>query len=259
MRETKCVHPLTRRAEEIASHLVSRTLGAAVEHFDVDGRQAAVDFKLHLPNGHRAALEVTLITEAESAAWQGMAVIDGWTWPAAGSWDFRPHYPSFPYKQTRAAAVRVARECDTHRITHAADLPAGAAEDLELPDRAGTLTRSLVGAGITVYPSSQAEFVEAHSADFAAVVESWLAVEHFPRHVIKAVAARDVTQRHLFLLPVEEVLPIRFFSDDFEAPIRPPLGFEGLDGLWVWSPFWHRFLMCDLPAWRWLAFPTVAQ
>lgn len=253
---------MTRRAEAIASHLVSRTLGAAVEEFDVEGRQSAVDFKLTLPNGHSAALEVTLITESASAAWQGMAVVDGWTWPAPGSWDFRPHQSSFRYKQTRGAAVRVARACEAHGIAHPADLPrlsAEAAVDLELLGRAGTLTRSSVGTGITVYPSSHAQFVEAHSADLADVVESWLEVEHLPGHVSKTVAAKDVDERHLFLLPVEEVLPIRFFTDDFDAPTRPPTGFEGLDALWVWSPYWHRFLTCDLSAWRWLEFPSVAK
>jgi len=38
------------------------------------------------------------------------------------------------------------------------------------------------------------------------------------------------------------VLPARFFTNDFPAPTRSPEGFNGLDGIWVWSNYWHQFL-----------------
>lgn len=64
---------LAGRAEEIAAHLVEHALGATVRKFDSEGRQSVVDFVLEWPDGRRGALEVTLVTETESSAWQGLA------------------------------------------------------------------------------------------------------------------------------------------------------------------------------------------
>lgn len=93
---------------------------------------------------------------------------------------------------------------------------------------------------LQVFVPSRADFIESTDAHFALVLEEWLEIEHVSRHVAKTAAVS--LSRHLFLVPLDDVLPIRFFTDDFAAPSRRPHGNDGLDGLWVWSNHWHRFL-----------------
>ena len=86
------VSELAGRAEQIGAYLVAHALGATASKFDAGGRQSAVDFLLEWPNGRQGALEVTLVTQPGSAAWQGMAAKEGWRWPApSGVGVPRPH------------------------------------------------------------------------------------------------------------------------------------------------------------------------
>lgn len=78
---------LAERAEQIAAHLVGHETGAAAV---AQGRQAPIDFLLQWPDGRVGALEVTLVTQSASVAWQGLAMKDGWRWHAESSWEFRP-------------------------------------------------------------------------------------------------------------------------------------------------------------------------
>ena len=77
---------------------------------------------LQWPDGRVGALEVTLIVEAESIAWQGLASKEGWRWPAA--WGFRANRVNFPYKQTRRIALRAVELCDLWSVYGPAELPA---------------------------------------------------------------------------------------------------------------------------------------
>ena len=251
---------LSDRAERIAAHLVGHATGAEVIPHDVDGRQAAVDFLLQWPDGLVGALEVTMVTERASIAWQGMAMKDGWAWPAETSWEFRPNSVSFPYKKTKRAAIRAVELCDHWAADSPADLPAEVvAEEPELArfmaDGTGSLRRMPFKPGIKLYQSTTAEFVEAAPADFSRVVESWHEHPHLAPHLTKVKRAPQSAQRHLFVVVVSEALPARFFTDDFEAPETPPQGFEGLDALWVWSDCWHRYLVYRNHTWSWVDFP----
>ena len=84
----------------------------------------------------------------------------------------------------------------------------------------GDLRRTASKPGVALLPEVRAEFVEDAPSDFT-VVEGWLRLPHVPRHVDKVRSAVGVKERHLFLVPVDEVLPARFFTDDF---LEPPLG-----------------------------------
>ena len=119
----------------------------------------------------------------------------------------------------------------------------------------GELRRSSLKPGVTLFSEVRAEFVEASTSDFATVVEGWLNLPHMPRQVEKVRSAPGVAERHLFLVPVDEVLPTRFLTNGFPAPTRSPKGFSGLDGIWVWSNYWHQFLVCSTGSWQWLDFP----
>jgi len=256
------VSRLAGRAEDIGAHLVGHALGATATKYDADGRQSAVDFMLEWPNGHRGALEVTLVTQKESAAWQGMAAKEGWLWPAPSGWEFRLAGPNMHYQQTRSAVLRAIALCDQWNVESPQRLPTNVLDrdsGINRLHEVGDLRRTASKPGVVLLPEVRAEFVEAAPSDFTAVVEGWLRLPHLPRHVDKVRSAAGVKERHLFLVPVDEVLPARFFTNDFPAPTRSPEGFDGVDGIWVWSNFWHQYLGWRAGTWQWLDFPSRSE
>jgi hypothetical protein len=218
-----------------------------------------VDFVLEWPDGRRGALEVTLVTQPESSAWQGLAAKEGWRWPAPSGWEFRLNGDDMPYRRARSAVLKAVEMCDCEDVDAPDRLPPEAlsnAPDLQWLSDIGELRRtSSLKPGVVLLPAVRAEFVESSSSDFTTLVEGWLHLPHIPRHVEKVRSAVAVDERHLFLVPVDEVLPARFFTNDFPAPTRSPEGFSGLDGIWVWSNYWHQYLVWLAGRWRWLDFP----
>ena len=252
------VSELAGRAEDIAAYLVGHALGADARKFDADGRQSAVDFMLELPNGRRGALEVTLVTQPESSAWQGLAAKEGWRWPAPSGWEFRLIGDDLPYRRARRVVMRAVELCDREEVDALDRLPPdilSSDPDLEWLSDIGDLRRTSFKPGVVLLPAVRAEFVDASTSDFATLLERWLQLPHLPRHLEKARSAPAVDERHLFLVPVDEVLPARFFTNDFPAPTRRPGGFTGIDGIWVWSNYWHQYLAWLTGGWRWLDFP----
>ncbi|PRB71279.1 hypothetical protein [Arthrobacter sp. MYb213] len=254
------MNALSDRAEQIAAHLVGYETGAAVVPYDTDGRQAAVDFLLKWPDGRVGVLEVTLVTERASIEWQGMAMKDGWRWPTETSWEFRPNNVNFAYKDTKRVAIRAVSLCDQWSVDTPANLPSevldrGPELARFLADDVGDLRRTPVSSGIKLYQSTTAEFVDAAPADFSRVVESWHEHPHLAPHLAKVKRASQSDEQLLFVVVVSEALPVRFFADDFDVPATPPQGFEGLDALWVWSDYWHRYLVYRAKTWAWVDFP----
>ena len=251
---------LSVRAEQIAARLVGHATGASVVPHDTDGKQGAVDYLLKWTDGRAGALEVTLITQRASSAWQGMAMKDAWSWPAETSWEFRPNEVSFAYKRTKRAAIRAVELCDKWGVDTPSSLPhqvlaAEPAVAEFLTDDVGTLRRTPYAAGIRLYQSTTAEFVEAAPADFSRVVESWHEHPHISPHLEKVRRASLVSERHMFVVVVSEALPGRFLTDKFEVPATKPQGFDGLDALWIWSEYWHRYLVYRGATWAWMDFP----
>ena len=148
--------------------------------------------------------------------------------------------------------------CDIANVDALDQLPAdvaSSASDLERLSVIGDLRRTTSRPGVVLLPAVRAESVETATADFASLTEEWLHLPHMPRHVDKTRSAVDVAERHLFMMPVDDVLPSRFFTNDFPAPARSPGGFSGIDGLWVWSNYWHQYLAYLAGGWCWLDFP----
>ena len=255
---------LADRAEQIAAYLVGYETGAEVHLHDTDGRQAAVDFLLEWPDGRRGALEVTLVTEKASIAWQGMAMKEGWRWPATSLWEFRAAATSFPYRFVRQAVLRAVELCDTHGVDRPEDLPSAVLDtevDLArfLADDLGALRRTRLDPGVVIYQSVRAEFVDSAPSDFARAVEAWQGEPHMASHLKKLRRTADVSERHLFLVPTDDVLPARFFADDFRLPTSTPAGFESIDALWICSNYWHRYLSFRNGLWAWIDFPPRNQ
>ncbi len=241
------------RAEDIGAHLVRHALGATASKFDAAGRQSAVDFALEWPSGRQGALGVTLVTQPESTAWQGMAAKEGWRWPAPSGWELRLTGPDMPYQRTRRAVLHAVALGDQGGVDAPGRLPSNVLHSdpgVQWVNEVGDLRRTPLTPGVVLLPGVRTEFVEASTSDFTTVVEGWLHLPHIPRHVEKVRSAGAVAERHLFLVPVDEALPPRFFTSDFPAPTRSPEGYGGIDGIWVWSNYWDQNLGWRAGKWR---------
>lgn len=104
------IGPITDPAELAAFAYVPRLLGDGVvaEPFDHSGRQGAVDFVLHYPDGHDAALEVT--SAAESGFRQLASLLNDKyeTLPNPGEWTWSAevgHPRDLPELAARAGAI----------------------------------------------------------------------------------------------------------------------------------------------------------
>jgi hypothetical protein len=162
------------------------------------------------------------------------------------------------YRPTGQAMARVVALCDEHGVDSPEALPAEARADEAVGriEAAGRLRRVRIGRdGVTVFVPTRAEFVDATDPDFAAQLEAWIRLAHVRAHIAKTRTAAQ-GERHLFLVPLDDVLPSRFFTDDFTAPERFPAGYEGVDGLWIWSNYWHRVMGWYNGAWEWHDTPT---
>lgn len=243
------------RAERIAGFLVAETVGAEAT---AQGPSAVMDFELRWPNGDRGVLEVTLVPDDVAIRWQDQLAAAGGGWNVEGRWELRLRSLAMPYRSTEAAVRRVVDLCDEHGVDYPGDLPAeirAAEGSIAEVEAVGALRRVDRGRdGLQVFGPARAEFTDSTDADFAVVLERWLEIEHVRRHVAKTTAASG-EKCHLFLIPLDDVLPVRFFTDDFTAPDRRPAGYDGLDGLWVWSNYWHRFLGWQQGSWAWHRFP----
>ncbi|WP_311212276.1 MULTISPECIES: hypothetical protein [unclassified Arthrobacter] len=162
------------------------------------------------------------MTEKASIAWQGMAMKEGWCWPAESSWEFRSAAPSFSYKSVRRVVLRAVELCDAHGVDRPEHLPSellDSEQDLArfIADEMGTLKRTPYSPGVVIFQATRAEFVDGAPVDFARIVETWHGEPHMASHIDKLARAADVSERHLFLVPTDDVLPVRFFTDDFRT------------------------------------------
>ena len=250
------VVPIDRRAEQIAAALVPPLLGAEAVA-QADG--APMDYVLVWPDGREGVLEVTLVADPEAIKWQNQLAEAGGAWLTTGKWELRLRTLAMQYRPTETAARRVVDLCRLHGTTSPAALPPDirAEEDaVARIESVGELRRVKVGReGISVFVPIRAEFVEATDGDFASLLERWVSLQHVAAHVAKTSNATS-RERHLFLVPLDDVLPVRFYTDDFRPPSRFPRGYEGIDGLWVWSNYWHRFLGWRGGRWSWEDFPS---
>lgn len=104
---------IASRAGATGARLVSHALGATASKYDVSGRQSAVDYLLTWPDGRTGALEITLVTRAESSAWPGVAAAaEGWRWPASSASEFRLAGADMPYRQTWGVVLHAVELCE---------------------------------------------------------------------------------------------------------------------------------------------------
>ena len=209
---------------------------------------------------------MTLIGERRGFEWEGLAEKVGYVWPARSTWVYRPHSYRVSYKAAQKAATQLVNWCEDAGLTDWRDLKADVHASPEALYRA---TSGLGGTleswpddgapGVRLMPPIIISFMDESASDpLPDLLEKWLSEPHVPAHLEKLKADMSGAEKHLFLIAAEDFLPPRYFTDDFDAPERAPRGYEFLDGLWLWSRFWHRFLLLQGGAWRWCEFPSAS-
>lgn len=245
---------ISDRAEQIAAHLIRDRLHAEVVP-NAPGHP--MDFSLRWPD-RAGVLEVTLVAPEGALQWQNQLAREGGRWPSSGRWEYRLHGDAMPYRAVRAAVMALVEFCDEEdadesRAWQEAD--GALRSQVALVEAHGELRRIQYGAaGVSVYGATRAEFIGAAPGDFSEVVDAWAQLPHVARHIAKT-AEQTVDERHLFLVPVDDVLPAKFFTDDFDLPRGGLTQYATVDAVWVWSNFWHRYLEWRDSGWTWCDFP----
>lgn len=99
-------------------------LGVDVEHFDINGRQGAVDAVIQLANGDRGALEVTTYSAPGKRELVSRLAKDKFTWPNPRRWFWHVEINDPRHiNDVRHAYVQAVIVCEQHGVTGPADLP----------------------------------------------------------------------------------------------------------------------------------------
>jgi hypothetical protein len=231
-----------RPDEQFARAVVGRVLGVSVEEYDTGGRQNAIDARLHYPDGHIAALEVSSLGPQEEARITNIL--------ASGAQ--RRTVPGL----TRSWMVQVPRTFHPSKL-HTIDQALLRCEQLGVTDlqhAAATdeLAEELDDAGVRITASPDREpgsptawvltaplggFTEKGSAALPAELDAALTSDRMQSKLTK-LAASGYEERHLFL----QVRPLAFSFAVYDnlafggpLPTEPPRLPEGLSQVWLAS------------------------
>lgn len=223
------------RPEEAAYDLVPQLLGGGVtaESNDHSGRQGAVDFLLHYPDGRDAAMEVT------SAAGEGMRQLYALlarheTLPNPGTWTWSAtigHPRDLPELLERCS--RIIEYCEGNGIAR----PKHAYEHRGNPDISWLITSTADLHGSPELPKWDADkererplfltqrgsggTVDESLSRFAETVDEVTAQEHVQKRVTK-LGRSGYEEQHLFMVIDDTGLPFDVFYGLTRGSVTPP-------------------------------------
>ena len=253
--------------ETVAALLVERATGATATAHDVDGRQGAYDVLLALPDGRRAALEVT--THAAPGIRRSGVLLgrgrQSWPNPGRRAWGVllgEPH----DLPRLRAVYARAITTCEAQCVDGPASLPLHVLEnDPELHWLATQSRSSLVpvttpqgrtSTGVTVTPRPPAGAVDSLLRTLPDAVSRLLLVPHVARRVAKVCGATGVDERQLLVGIGEGGLPdavYRALCGPVEAlpDEDPEVDDPRLSRLWLTTDWGGSPLLCWGPEHGW--------
>lgn len=221
--------------EQTAFDLVPRFLGGGVtaEEYDHSGRQGAVDFLLHYPDGHDAALEVT------SAAGDGKRQLYALlrqheTLPNPGAWTWSATVDDpGDLRELVERCGRMILYCEANGIT----VPKHAYGHRNDPDIAWLIasTADLHGYAdlpkwdpekererpLFLTPGSRGGAVNESLSQFASAVDDVVAQNHVQKRVAK-LGRSGYEEQHLFLLMDDTALPFEVAYPLATRTVTPP-------------------------------------
>jgi hypothetical protein len=253
--------------ERAACLVAERVLDAVAEPWDVGGRQGAVDAMLTLPDGRRAAFEVTALANQDALQTVALLGRDDFEWPLPGRW---------------AWSIRIGSRRDIPRLRRAYCHIVLLCEEagIELPE---VIWRNEWNGGLdpdiawlieesssTMRGMSNVPAVEGGEPRMASVMSAGsgggtdeslaglrqslfeaFAMPHMAKHIDKVTRA-DADERHLFLpihwtgLPFAVSYGLMFGT--VEPPEPPPLTNQ-VTHLWLAPQYARRVLLWSRAGW----------
>lgn len=243
------------RQEREACLIAERTLGAVAEAWDVGGRQRAVDAMLTLPDGRRAAFEVTNLAAKGALYTASILARDNHTWPHDGRWFWTINVGSAEdLERIRKVYDKIILLCE------AANEPCpensigwDPAADPDLRWLVQSSKSSMWGApdtpaegrGAMVVPAAGGGSVDESLSGFATALGKAFQTRHIEPHFRK-LAEADADERHLFVALHDSVLPFSLTSGltfgKMLPPESPPVP-DFITHLWLAPAYSRRILL----------------
>lgn len=252
--------------ERAACTVVERVLGVRTEAWDIDGRQGAVDARIHYPDGRLGVLEHSVLAQQPDMELDArlMAQRDGWPLPGRWWWSVQIAQPDY-LARTRAVFERVVLLCESHNVTQPVRLPLSIQHDdpdvrwllvesasslmghPTVPAREGTRTRTAMITGASMGGAVDDELVGLNAA-----LDDALTLTHLAERVRK-LRRHEADERHLFIPIHERALPYVIFGGlafGERVPEEPPPIPPGISHLWLAPNFSQRVLVGTTLGWE---------
>lgn len=250
--------------EKAACVIAERVLGARAQAWDVEGKQGAVDAMLTLPDGRRAAFEVTKLA-AEGALQLDALHGPNFEWPVPGRWWWDIQVGSVrDLPDLRERYTRIISLCEQLGVERPEQL--AYRQDVDDPDinwleksASSMWGHSQVPAidgdrvrNVMVVPGGRGGGVDRSLTGLAGALTDVFADGHLARHLAK-IGRAEADEKHLFVpvhlsaLPFAVIDGLTFGSE--LPPDAPPLPPE-VTHLWLAPSLSRRVLLWTGEQWQ---------
>ncbi|MFE0739115.1 hypothetical protein [Streptomyces sp. NPDC058855] len=251
--------------ERHACLVAERVLGAKAIPWDINGRQGVVDAMLLLPDGKKAAFEVTKLAADGALQIDSILAKDGYSWPSPGRWWWSIEVGS-PYDipRLRKCYTRIALMCERHNVDSPYVLWRANYEDVDLtwlieqsssdmhgypsvPAVEGDIKRDAM-----VVPSGRGGGVDRSLSGLNSALDRALMRPHMARHVEK-IAKAEADEYHLFVPLHFTALPFSvaygIMEGDTLPPEPPPIP-SSITHLWLAPQYSQRVILWTPSGWQ---------
>ncbi|MCP2321460.1 hypothetical protein ACFYT3_24965 [Nocardia amikacinitolerans] len=250
--------------EQAACLIAERVLDAVATPWDVGGRIGAVDAMLTLPDGSRAAFEVTALAADGAIQTDSLLDKDDNSWPLPGKWwwTIRVGAPR-DIPRLRGAYSKIALACEAAGVEDPWQLLRRGYPDPDLQWLVEESASSMAGHATVpavdgsqvrtamVVPTGRGGFVAGSLIGLRPALADVFSQSHFPRHFDK-LAKTNADERHLFVPIHWSALPFDVFhnlAQSEDLPTEPPPLPAAITHLWLAPDFSRRVLLWGNEGW----------
>ncbi len=255
-----------RDDERRACLIAERVTGGIAEPWDVNGRQGAVDAMLTMPDGRRAAFEVTAHDEDYGIQLDKLLGADDYHWPAVGRWWWTIRVGSrSDVPRLRESYERIVRLCEAAGVERpsqlwrrhrAVDPDIAWLEEVSSSDMWGHSNVAAIDGDkvrdVMVMPSGRGGGVDTSLVGLHAALVEAFDEPGVAKHLRK-VADADADERHLCLLIHRSALPFAvadgLWTGTTLPPDPPPLPAR-VTHLWLMPELGGRVLFWTPEGWQ---------
>jgi hypothetical protein len=254
------------RQEKAACLVAERVLGAVATPWDVNGRQGVVDATLTLPDGRRAAFEVTSLAAVGALQTDALLGRDNFGWPSAGRWWWTVQVRSpRDLPRLKASYASISLLCEAAGVTRPEQLWRGhGSVDPDVAWLVGESSSTMWGhpdvatvdgdkvRDVMVVPAGRGGGVDHALTGLHQALAEAFAVPPMPKHFDKLVRAH-AHERHLFVPVHRSALPFAVADGLWagtDLPSEPPPLPAAVSHLWLAPELGRRVLLFTPDGWQ---------